>query len=1511
MLKRTPKRRHSVPTHSPETAEMIRTPQRPDATYSHGVGCAKPLAAPPGPRESRHPSCYARRASYGLALLLSLNPCATQAEEFRIGVLSHRGPQHTLAAWQPTAEYLGERIPEHRFAIVPLDLEGMRDAARDASLDFVVTNGAIYVELEERHGAVRTATLINRAGGDAGSRFGAVIFTRADRSDIQELADLKGKSFVAVAPHAWGGWLMPRHELQRHGVRPEDFKQLRYSGYPFDRLVEAVMNGEADAGAVRTDLLEALVAEGKLRLDELRVLNPRQEPGFPYLLSTPLYPEHAFARLPHVDNELARRVTAHLLLVPADSRAAQTARVAGWTTPLSYQSIHRVLQDLKATPYEYYGEVGLIDAIRQHAWVSAIIALLLLTVAGAALNNARLAARLRRQAGSLKQTVERRTRALAASEERLRLALAASEQGLYDLDLPSGEAQVNEHYARMLGYDPANFHETNAAWLERLHPDDRERVGRSYRDYVAGKLLDYRVEFRQRTAAGGWKWILSVGTVVERFPDGRPLRMLGTHLDINDRKQAELELAENHRRLQTLTANLPGMAYRCRNDSDWTMEFVSDGCLDLVGLSAESLIDNQRTSYAQLIHTDDRERVRDTVQAALAAHAQFELEYRLITETGIEKWVWERGAGVYAEAGQLLFLEGLILDNDARKRAELAAQDAQLETRRSLARAEQARRSLLSVLEDERVAQASLRESEQRLRTIFEQAAVGVALIDSHSGQFIRINRRYCDMLGYSIEEMSSGRTFQEITHPDDLQADLDNMARLLAGEIREFSLEKRYAHKDGSIVWVNLTVSPTWSPGEEPRYHVAVVEDITERYRLNLRQRRMQRALATLSSCNEAMLRAAEEQQVLDEVCRRVVHGGGYRLAWIGLAEQDEARTVRPVAQAGYEAGYLETLNITWSDARRGQGPTGTAIRSGRPATARDIHTNPKFAPWREEAVKRGYGSSVALPLREKDRVFGALNLYAAEPDAFDQAELGLLEELANDLSYGLRTVRARKEQEHAEAALHESEQRLRLFIEHAPAALAMFDRQMRYLAISKRWVTDYHLQARDLLGRSHYEVFSEIPERWKAAHRRAMEGEVVQANEDRFERLDGTVQWLRWVVRPWYMGDDTVGGIVIFTEDISQLKQAEAAMHQLSQAVEQSPVSVVITDKDGAIQYVNAEFEKISGYSRAEALGQNPRILKSGQTPPEEYLRLWDNLRAGKDWEGEFCNRRKDGSLYTERAVISPIRDEGSQITGYLAVKEDITQRKNMEEMLRRTQKLEAVGQLAGGIAHDFNNLLSIINGNLVFLEKDMAAGDEQKVYQRIETAAHATQRGTALVRQLLGFARSRPVTPVITDLNEVIGGLSELISQSVTKQVEVRMQLADDLWPVRVDPGEFQDTLLNLAINARDAMPQGGRFTVTTANRTVSAGDLEHEAYWALGDYVRVSVADTGSGMTDAVLSHVFEPFFTTKPEGKGTGLGLSRVYGFVNQEGGHVDLHSEVGVGTEIGMSFPRVVEDESP
>jgi PAS domain S-box-containing protein len=355
---------------------------------------------------------------------------------------------------------------------------------------------------------------------------------------------------------------------------------------------------------------------------------------------------------------------------------------------------------------------------------------------------------------------------------------------------------------------------------------------------------------------------------------------------------------------------------------------------------------------------------------------------------------------------------------------------------------------------------------------------------------------------------------------------------------------------------------------------------------------------------------------------------------------------------------------------------------------------------------------------------------------------------------------------------------------------------------------------------------------------------------------------------------------------------------------AFERSTDAIFITRPDGTITFVNPAFERLYGYSRDEAVGRTPRLLKSGAQPPGFYERMWAELFAKRGVVPyEAVNRAKDGRLVHIEATASPILDEHDAIIGFLAIQRDVTQRKQLEEQLRQAQKMEAVGRLAGGVAHDFNNVLSVILSYADLVLGGLAPSDPLR--QDIDEIHKAARRASNLTRQLLVFSRRQFVQPRDLGLNEVLLGMERLVRRLLGEDVILAASLADGLGTVHVDPTSLEQVVMNLVVNARDAMPTGGTLTVETANALLDEDYARQHVGVVPGRYVVLTVKDTGVGMDVATQARIFEPFFTTKPMDKGTGLGLSTVLGIVEQSGGSVAVESAPGRGSTFRVYLPRV------
>ena len=399
---------------------------------------------------------------------------------------------------------------------------------------------------------------------------------------------------------------------------------------------------------------------------------------------------------------------------------------------------------------------------------------------------------------------------------------------------------------------------------------------------------------------------------------------------------------------------------------------------------------------------------------------------------------------------------------------------------------------------------------------------------------------------------------------------------------------------------------------------------------------------------------------------------------------------------------------------------------------------------------------------------------------------------------------------------------------------------------------------------------------------------------------------RWLTPGGTRWFAWDeialrDPSGQIVAIRasgRDITRQRLAEEQFHRLSSAIEQSPVAIVITDLDGWPQYVNPKFTAVSGHTLEDLLDQKIEVLRDGHPDAASYEKFWQTMRAGGEWRGEFATRRGEGGTVWESVKVSCLRNPTGEITNYLCLREDVTERKKLEHDLRQAHKMESLGTLAGGIAHDFNNLLAIINGYAEFcLQGGADPAILQKSLREIRTAA---QRAGGLVKQILTFSRKTEVRFAAVDLNQLVQDLVKLLAETFPRTVTFNLELQPRLPPLLADQNQLQQIILNLCVNARDAMPTGGVITLATG---VHAGTPPIRNASPERSYACLRVGDTGTGMSAEVRARLFEPFFTTKQVNQGTGLGLAVVHGVVESHQGGIEVESTEGVGSMFTIYLP--------
>ena len=487
-----------------------------------------------------------------------------------------------------------------------------------------------------------------------------------------------------------------------------------------------------------------------------------------------------------------------------------------------------------------------------------------------------------------------------------------------------------------------------------------------------------------------------------------------------------------------------------------------------------------------------------------------------------------------------------------------------------------------------------------------------------------------------------------------------------------------------------------------------------------------------------------------------------------------------------------------------------------------------------------------------------------------------------------------------------------LRELIRESFRAFALLDREYRYVLYSDRWTSDYRLADKDWAGTPIYESNPYFPQHWRAVHASCLLDGVTHRTESEWiTRPDHTGEWVSWQCRAWRNQRGEVAGIVIASEIVTSRRETEAALKRANQRLTTAQRLARIGYGEWEIApdilTWSPEVYELFGVST-----QHRSLCLAdyhGAIPERERERVREQLRVAlatgiEEYEIEHEIVRPDG---TRKHVLSigQIERDADKTPRYVrATVQDITDRRTLAEQLRHAQKLEGIGRLAGGVAHEFNNLLTAIFGFADFALQGIDPEDSAR--EDIESIVASATQAKALTQQLLALSRQQPVSPRVVNINSIVRGVEVMTARSLGEDIAYDVKLSDQLWNVRIDPQALQQVLVNLAVNARDAMPKGGTLSIETQNIVLSQNESGAKGQSIpAGGYVAVLVSDNGAGMSDAVKSRIFEPFFTTKGPGVGTGLGLSTCYGIVQQADGYIGVSSELGRGTTFTIYLPRV------
>lgn len=782
-------------------------------------------------------------------LLFMPAPAFCEKKPVKIGVLANRGADEALNMWSATADYLTSGLEEYSFSIVPLDFQAIGPAVSRGEVDFVLTNTSSYVELEALYGVSRIATLNNLVGGVGTTLFGGVIFRRAERNDINGLRDLKGKSFMAVDETSMGGWQVALRELKEKGVNPEsDFPSLRFTR-THDAVVEAVRDGVVDAGTVRTDTLERMAEEGKIDLRAFRILNPRRVAGFPFALSTGLYPEWPLAKVKHANDMLAQKVILALLSMPSDSPAAKAAKIVGWTIPLDYQPVHELMKELRIGPYKNYGRITLSSAVRQHwPWV-VLGAIMLLFMAAAMVFVSRLNRKLieshrllkrarielerqvQERTGDLKRTNERLSReidehhqaeeARRESENRYKTIFENIQDVFYQTDENGILIELSPSILRYSGYSREELIGQSA---DQFYYNPEERTGFIEAIRNKGEVIDYEILMRTKD---GRQLPVSVTAHFMLDASGRPLGTEGVLRDISERKKAEEALKDSEEQLRVIIeASQAGIMLI---SPEGAIIFANQSMAEMFGYTVEELLG---TFYPDHLHASQRNEGYDKMRQLIVGEvSHISRERHFIRKDGSDFWGYVSGRRLEGADGGFKALVGMISDITERKQAEDALRKAHEELEQKVDERtfelELANKALSFEITEHKRMGEMLRETNSRLQTLI-QAIPEIVFFKDEQNRYLVVNKALEEFLGLTQEELA-GKTDDEVLPPE-LAAYCRKSDEEVVASLRTFCFEERSSLPNGEKRFLETIKAPILDGMGKFAGLVGVSRDITER---------------------------------------------------------------------------------------------------------------------------------------------------------------------------------------------------------------------------------------------------------------------------------------------------------------------------------------------------------------------------------------------------------------------------------------------------------------------------------------------------------------------------------------------------------------------------------------------------------------------------------------------------------------------------------------------------------
>ena len=1131
----------------------------------------------------------------------------------------------------------------------------------------------------------------------------------------------------------------------------------------------------------------------------------------------------------------------------------------------------------------------------------------------------------------------RAEKALQESEEAFRV-LAESVPQMVWMCTPDG---LNVYFnQRWVDYTGLSLEESyGRGWNTPFHPDDQQPAWQAW-NHAVETGDTYNIECRLRRADGTYRWFLTRGVPL-RDSTGNFVKWFGTCTDIDDLKRAEAELRRLNRALRALSASNQAMV-RAQDESELLHEtcriLVAEGGYQMawVGLADEDAAKTVRPvahagfeeGYLEAVEITwaDDDRGQGPTGTAIRT-GQFVVCQNMLEDPKLAPWREEAKRKGYTSSCALPLRVGgksigaLTVYSRFREAFDTEEADLLAELGADVAFGIESLRARA----ERQSAMEALQKSESRYKNFISHTTDGIWRIELakplpvglpedeslrwlfEQGYLAECNPAYTAIYGCPDSDQLVGKQFGELVPTWD-EARIESFRGMVRGGFQTRTIELRARDATGRFRDLLRTEVPIVEDGLLLRFW-GITSDITERKRRETELRRLNRALRILSSSNHALVRAQAESQLPQEICRILVEKGGYRMAWMGFAEHDAEKTLRPVASAGVEEGYLESVKLSWADTERGRGPGGVAIRTGRPSVCDNVMKDPQFALWREDAAQRGYASTCALPMTLDDQTMAVLAVYSPVPDAFDAAEVKLLAELGDDISYGFHVLHTRAERQHAEEALKAERQRFFAVLETLPPMICLL-------------TPDYHVAFanrafRERFGESQgrrcydycfgqpspcefcqtYDVLKTgQPRHWEVS---SPEGSVIDVYDFPFVDADGTPLILEMDI------------------DITEAKRAKEAIEKANaynrNLLEVSLDPLVTIAPNGKITDVNTATEKVTGRLRDELIGAD---FSDYFTDPEKASSGYQQVfKEGLVQDYELEVRHRDGSTTPVLYNASVYRDQGGEVVGVFAAARDITSRKRAEEEVRRlneeleqrvrlrTAQLEASNKelesFSYSVSHDLRAPLRAMDGFSRILLEEYRPQLPAEARRYLDFVRDSASHMGNLIDGLLALSRlgrqelkRRPVE------------VAEIVRQSMA---DLRVDLEGSgvelvvgaLPSCDADPLLLRQVFVNLLSNAL-------KFSRQQEKARIEIGALKAgEAARARAPELQLLdpqtwvyfVRDNGVGFDMRYADKLFGVFqrLHRQEEFKGTGIGLATVQQIIHKHGGQVWAEAEVGKG----------------